>query len=741
MSLRMHVLLLGCILESSNARASETVTCKKDEQRDLLGMIAAIKAKLKSMGNGEINISAYDTAWVALVKNLEGSDGPQFPLSIDWIAQNQLPDGSWGDNTFFLVHDRIINTLACIIALKSWNVHDDKCRKGLSFISKNLWRITEDDEDWMLIGFEMTFPTLIQMAKDLSLDIPFDEPALQVIYAKRCQKLTKIPKDVLHAVPTTLLLSIEGMLDLDWRDIFKFQCPDGSFMASPAPTAYALMHTRDRKCLKFIDVLVNKFNGGVPFNYPLDIFEPLWVVDRLERLGISRYFKSEIKEYLDYVYSQWTQEGLPATKGFPLKDIDDTAMGFRLLRLCGYHVSPCVFNHFEKDGEFFCYPGQSNQSVTAMYNLYRAAQVSFPDEAELEQANIYCGKLLAERRASGKLKDKWVIPKDLPGEVGYTLDFPWKVILPRVETRMYLDQYGGSADVWIGKVLYRMPLICNDLYLETARADFRSFQRLCRLEWHGLQKWCEENNIELHGVTPDSALRTYFLAAASIFEPDRAAERLAWARTAVLAEAISRRWRRGANASSDNRREGAPNELHNHGLDELARGEEDPTEGALLGALHYELNSLAPSKDAYRHLQEAWGQWLRSWSCDSFEGNTALLLVRAIEICSGRHSSTKQDVNHQEYCQLESLTHSICCKLASGVLAQAGETMEKYDNLDQKVDLEMKELAQCVLQDCNSIDRVTRQTFLHVVKSYYYVAYCSPETIYNHVSKVLFEDV
>lgn len=34
-------------------------------------------------------------------------------------------------------------------------------------------------------------------------------------------------------------------------------------------------------------------------------------------------------------------------------------------------------------------------------------------------------------------------------------------------------------------------------------------------------------------------LRVYFLAAACIFEPSRAAERLAWARAAVLAEAIS----------------------------------------------------------------------------------------------------------------------------------------------------------------------------------------------------------
>ena len=39
-------------------------------------------------------------------------------------------------------------------------------------------------------------------------------------------------------------------------------------------------------------------------------------------------------------------------------------------------------------------------------------------------------------------------------------------------------------------------------------------------------------------MTPQSALRAYFLAAANIFKPYRAAERLGWARTAVIAQAI-----------------------------------------------------------------------------------------------------------------------------------------------------------------------------------------------------------
>lgn len=103
----------------------------KNEPRDMPALIDDIRAALRSADDGKISISAYDTAWVALVKNMERGDGPQFPSSVDWIALNQLPDGSWGDHTFFYAHDRIINTLACIVALTSWGIHADKCEKGI----------------------------------------------------------------------------------------------------------------------------------------------------------------------------------------------------------------------------------------------------------------------------------------------------------------------------------------------------------------------------------------------------------------------------------------------------------------------------------------------------------------------------------------------------------------------------------------------------------------------------------
>ncbi|TVU29592.1 hypothetical protein EJB05_21166, partial [Eragrostis curvula] len=761
----------GWIVESSlNSKSHEQSQCDivlgerrqkntkmislKDEPKDNQEMIGAIRKTLRSMGSGEISVSAYDTAWVALVKNLDsGGDGPQFPSSIKWIAQNQLPDGSWGDNNFFLVQDRIINTLACVIALKSWNVvHEDQCKKGLSFIHENLWRLPEDDEDWMLAGFETIFPMLLDMAKDLGLDMACDEPILLTICAKRDLKLAKIPRDVLHSVPSALLLSLEGMPNLDWQKIFKLQSPDGSFMSSAAPTAYALMQTSDRKCLEFLDTIVTKFNGGVPFVYPVEMYERLWAVDRLERLGISYYFRSEIESCLDYAYSHWTQEGLGFTRNCAVNDIDDTSMAFRLLRLHGYNVSPCVFKHFEKDGEFVCYPGESNHSVSAMYNLYRAAdQATFPgDDGVLRRAKTYCRAFLRDRRASGQLRDKWIISKGLPGEVAYALDFPWKASLPRIETRMYLEQYGGSANVWIGKVLHRMHLFNNDLFLKLAKADFSSFQRLCRSEWHGLKRWCEKNNLDIYGVTPESALRQ-----TSWNQTEQQSASHGRTHTAVLAEAISSYlW--SNNGYTDGMREQLVSELIGCGDNEARfeqalefkckrsdSGANDLAENGLVHALN-ELIDLVASDDFSNTLREAWQEWLMARipkeSHESCGGDTSLLLIRTIEICSGRHGSYKQNLNLSEYSHLEKLIFSICCKLSRR--DQNGESMGNNKKLAQQLDSEMEELvAQCVLQSSNAVNRLTKQTFLHVAKSYYYVAHCSPETIDNHIAKVIFECV
>ena len=76
-----------------------------------------------------------------------------------------------------------------------------------------------------------------------------------------------------------------------------------------------------------------------------------------------------------------------------------------------------MFKNFKKGNEFICLAGQSTQAVTGTYNLFRASQVLFPGETILEEAKEFSTKFLREKQASNELIDKWIITKDLLGEV------------------------------------------------------------------------------------------------------------------------------------------------------------------------------------------------------------------------------------------------------------------------------------------------------------------------------------
>ncbi|KAD6120133.1 hypothetical protein E3N88_11404 [Mikania micrantha] len=698
--------------------------------------VEIIKPMFDSMNDGEISVSAYDTAWVALVKDVNGNDSPQFPSSLEWIANNQLSDGSWGDDVLFSAHDRIINTLACVIALTSWNVQPSKCLKGLEFLKENIYKLENENEEHMPIGFEVAFPSLIDIAKTLKIEIPEDTPALKEIYARRNLKLTKIPMEVVHKVPTTLLHSLEGMPNLEWEKLLKLQCKDGSFLFSPSSTAFALMQTKDEKCLQYLNNIVTKFKGGVPNVYPVDLFEHIWVVDRLQRLGISRYFKSEIKKCVKYINKYWTKDGICWAKNSHVQDIDDTAMGFRLLRMHGYDVTPDVFRQFEKAGKFVCFAGQSTQAVTGMFNLYRASQMLFPGEKILEDAKKFSCNYLKEKQSTNELLDKWIIAKDLPGEVGYALDIPWYASLPRLETRYYLEQYGGEDDVWIGKTLYRMGFVSNNTYLEMAKLDYNNCQVMHQLEWNSIQKWYVDTGIEKFGNNNIKGLLvSYYMAAASIFEPERSKERIAWAKTTVLVNTITSLFdsshlsKDEMTAFLDKFRNKYSSKKHSTNVEPW-----NVVMVALKKTLHeLTLDALmAHGQDIHPQLHQAWETWLtrRQDGADV----TAELMVQIIHLTSGRWASRELS-SYPQYQRLSTVTNNVCQDIS--------KLHNFKENCTIMVDSKMQELVRLVFSDDtpNGLDQDLKQTFLTVTKTFYYKACCDPNTINDHISKVLFDIV
>ncbi|KAM7503068.1 hypothetical protein LguiB_001972 [Lonicera macranthoides] len=519
-------------------------------------------------------------------------------------------------------------------------------------------------------------------------------------------KLARIPKEVLHTEHTTLLFSAEGLEDLDMEKLLKLQCLDGSMLFSPASTAHILTHTKDPNCLKYLNHVVDRFNGGVPYIYPVDMFARMWAIDKLQRLGISRYFVPQIDHLVSYVSRYWDpKRGAYSTSNTPFEDIGDTALCFMTLRLHGHDISPDAFWHFKHGDAFCCFPRQSAESVTSIFNLFRATQLQFPGEKVMDEAKNFSYNFLRKREANNTLMDKWVILKDLPGEVGYALDMPFFANLPRVETRIYIEQYGGEEDVWIGKSLYQ---------------------------------WYRNNKLVDFGISERRLLLAYFLATANIFERERSNERLGWAKSSVLVEIVSTyinneltsyEQRQSFIHGFRNRTSGLDKNGYNFG-------------GRLTGILRRTLYQFsiyameAHGGDILQPLLHAWEMWLMTWQEeDVIPQSEAMLLATTTNIFADRLVSGEL-LSHLQYKRLTELTDRICHHLYKFKDKKVqddckGNTKSSYITTDE-IESDMQELLQLVLQKSeDGIDSKIKQTFLAMQESSFRVA----STFYEKTDK------
>lgn len=62
---------------------------------------------------------------------------------------------------------------------------------GVKFLKENISKLEDENPEHMPIGFEVAFPSLIDIARKLKIEVPEDTPALREIYARRNLKLTK----------------------------------------------------------------------------------------------------------------------------------------------------------------------------------------------------------------------------------------------------------------------------------------------------------------------------------------------------------------------------------------------------------------------------------------------------------------------------------------------------------------------------------------------------------------------
>ncbi|GMH02664.1 hypothetical protein Nepgr_004503 [Nepenthes gracilis] len=301
-----------------------------------------------------------------------------------------------------------------------------------------------------------------------------------------------------------------------------------------------------------------------------------------------------------------------------------------------------------------------------------------------------------------------------------------------------------------------MPNVSNNIYLELAILDYNNCQALHRLEWEIIRRWYREHNLRELGLRQRSLLRAYFLAAASVFEPERQRERLAWAKTTALIETIASYFGEEESSLSHEQRTLFTLEFHrcftshvylNHqsGLDPTVT-RQGPMNSLVATIEQLSLEAfMAHGTDIRHQLCKAWTKWLMAWEEDGDRyWWEAALVVRTVELC-GRSCGAEETLRHPEYQRLLGITNRVCHRLGH-LQPQKGQHKGKHSmanaDIRKVVESDMHELVELVLKHTSGdVDRGTKQMFLTVAKSFYYVACCTSKAVNAHIAKVLFHKV
>ncbi|XP_051214858.1 ent-kaur-16-ene synthase, chloroplastic [Lolium perenne] len=490
------------------------------------GRDARIKKQLRQV---ELSPSSYDTAWVAMVP-LPGSPGaPCFPQCVEWILLNQQDDGSWGINEFgsSANKDILSSTLACVLALKKWNVGHEHMRRGLHFIGRN-FSIAMDEQIAAPIGFNVIFPGMLRLAIAMGLQFPVRQTDIDWVLhlwdieVKRQDGKKSCGREAYMAYVA------EGLGNLlDWNEVMKFQRKNGSLFNSPSTTAAALIHNYDDKALGYLNLLVSKFGSAVPTVYPLNIHCQLAMVDSLEKIGISHHFSTEIKGILDMTYSFWLQRDEEI-----MLDVATCAMAFRLLRMNGYDVSSDELSHIAEASAFHdSLQGYLNDTKSIL-ELYRASKVIVSeDELILDNLGSWSGSLLTQKLLSDGF------PRiSTYAEVEYALKFPFYATLERLEHKRNIEHF-DARDSHMLNTEY-LPSRVNQELLSLAVEDFTFSQTIYRDELQHLDSWVKENKLDQLQFARQKLTYCYLSAAATIFPPELSDARMSWAKNAVLTTVV-----------------------------------------------------------------------------------------------------------------------------------------------------------------------------------------------------------
>ncbi|OEL28312.1 Stemod-13(17)-ene synthase, partial [Dichanthelium oligosanthes] len=432
--------------------------------------------------------SPYDTAWVAMVPTGGAPGVPRFPRYVEWIMQNQHDDGSWGLGGRlrlpWLAKDAVSSTLACVLALKTWNVGNEHIRKGLRFIGNNSSCVMDDKCDTP-VGFNIVFPSMIRSSIGLGLELPLRQSDVDEIFRLREIELQSTDQ----GRKAYMAYVAEGLGDIiqDWDEVLAYQSKNGSLFNSPSATSALAIHSRDTNALKYLDLLGNKFRSS----------------------GLARSWLQNEEEII--------------------MDMETCAIAFRILRMHGYDITSDVFSQFSEESRFQdSVQGQLNDTKTLL-ELYKASQIRISeDEWNLENVSSWTGELLKQQ-----LSTKRVSTPIIPQEVEYALQFPfYSANVEPLEHKMNIEHFDIKR-IQMRKSAY---LACHatDDILALATEEFHSSQSLYQQEVKCIESWVKEVGLDQLKFARTMPMEIMIFMASTVFPSESSDARIASIKNTLL---------------------------------------------------------------------------------------------------------------------------------------------------------------------------------------------------------------
>ncbi|KAL8087947.1 hypothetical protein AgCh_037912 [Apium graveolens] len=478
-----------------------------------------------------VSPSAYDTAWLAMIPDSKNTKNPMFKCCLDWILKNQQEGGSWGDD-HLLIHT-LSSTLACILALATWNVGHENIELGKSHVATNATKLLKMNNTKLPRWFTIVFPAMLEQAErlDLHLNLPHE---LKFLISSNCVNREKV--DDKNVQPS--LSCAEALLsacDMDELVMVKNSSEDGFLFKSPCASAAAYMSTGNPEILKYLESVIQNFPCGVPSVYPVDEeFIKLCMLDKLLNLGLAEHFAEEIKDTLAQIHGTYNVNSARYQDDihFAPKNIHKDALAFRLLRLHGFDVTPDdkkTMDHLEDNSDYF---------ASTLYNIYRASELTFPGEHELEDVKSFSRRLLEKTVSVEPDRDTDYVSQSFKKMVKKELSIPWIARVDHLDHRMWIENINAPPLRLERPSFSRQYLLLSclddDILIQLSLQNYKFRQSIFKNELEELKSWSKKWGLVDMGFGRENTTYCYFAVCGTMYSPQHSVVRKLVTKSAIL---------------------------------------------------------------------------------------------------------------------------------------------------------------------------------------------------------------